>query len=137
MKTRCLIISLLIFAAMGFIIHSAYAETLIMLVPMDNGRPPIVSGEYNWSCLGRADSGQKDALVQIETSDQKVIDELKALKGVIVLTKDAKTGELYTDDLKVLTAASVARVDTKPVKYEVALKVVEVAPVEKEIIIEK
>jgi len=124
MKTRGLLISLLIFSAMGFIVHFAYAETMIMILPMDNGRPPIVSGEYNWSCLGRADSGQKDALVQIETSDQKVIDELKATKDVIVLTKDEKTEELYdAKSLKVLTAASVARVDTKPVEYKVDLYV--------------
>lgn len=116
-------------------VFSVNAETFKVIAPMTNGRPPIVAdGDYDWSCIGRCDSGQTDSILQVTTADAKVVEALKGTKDVIALKEDSKTGEVYCEaSLKVLKPISLQRIDTKPVEYKVALKVVEEEPKETEL----
>lgn len=111
---------------------TAYADELMVIAPMTDGRPPVVEGaDYDWSCMGRCDAGEPDAILQITTPDVKVAEALKATKGVTALATDTKTGEVYEPGTKrILTATSLARVGTKPVEYKAELKVVDEKPVE-------
>ena len=111
---------------------SAHAETFLVIAPMDGGRPPAVEGaDYDWSCMGRCDAGQTDALFKITTKDTKTADALRAVKGVSELVTDSKTSEVYEKTtLKVLKPTMLSRLDVKPIEYEVALKVVDEAPID-------
>ena len=111
---------------------TAYADELMVIAPMTDGRPPVVDGaDYDWSCMGRCDAGQADALFRIVTKDAKTADALRAVKGVSELVTDSKTSEVYEKTtLKVLKAEMLSRLDVKPIEYEATLKVVDVAPIE-------
>ena len=114
---------------------SAYADELMVIAPMIDGRPPVVKGaDYDWSCMGRCDSGHADALFRIVTKDTKTADALRAVKGVSELVTDAKTSEVYEKaTLKVIKPTMLSRLTVAPIEYEVALKVVDEAPIEKQI----
>ena len=105
---------------------SAHAETFLIIAPMTDGRPPVVAGDYDWSCVGRCDTGEPDAILQITTTDAKVAEALKASKDVKPLVTYTNTGQVYEPlTKKIITATSLARVDTKPVEYKVELMTVE------------
>ena len=114
---------------------SAYADELMVIAPMTDGRPPVVEGaDYDWSCMGRCDAGQTDALFRITTKDSKTADALRAVKGVSELVTDAKTSEVYEKTtLKVVKPTMLSRLTVAPIEYKAALKVVDVAPIEEPI----
>ena len=110
---------------------SAYADELMVIAPMTDGRPPVVEGaDYDWSCMGRCDAGQTDALFRITTKDSKTADALRAVKGVSELVTDAKTSEVYEKTtLKVVKPTMLSRLTVAPIEYEAALKVIDEKPI--------
>ena len=111
---------------------SAHAETFLVIAPMTNGRPPVVEGaDYDWSCMGRCDAGQTDALFRIVTKDAKTADALRSVKGVSELVTDSKTSEVYEKTtLKVIKPTMLSRLTVAPIEYEAALKVIDEKPIE-------
>ena len=114
---------------------SAYADELMVIAPMTDGRPPVVEGaDYDWSCMGRCDAGQTDALFRIVTKDSKTADALRAVKGVSELVTDAKTSEVYEKTtLKVVKPTMLSRLTVAPIEYEAKLKVIDEKPIEEPI----
>ena len=114
---------------------SAYADELMVIAPMTDGRPPVVEGaDYDWSCMGRCDAGQTDALFRIVTKDTKTADALRAVKGVSELVTDAKTSEIYEKTtLKVIKPTMLSRLTVAPIEYEAKLKVIDEKPIEEPI----
>ncbi len=111
---------------------SAYADELMVIAPMTDGRPPVVEGaDYDWSCMGRCDAGQTDALFRIVTKDAKTADALRAAKGVSELVTDSKTSEVYEKTtLKVVKPTTLSRLTVAPIEYAGELKVVDEKPIE-------
>jgi hypothetical protein len=111
---------------------SAYADELMVIAPMTDGRPPVVEGaDYDWSCMGRCDAGQTDALFRIVTKDTKTADALRAVKGVSELVTDSKTSGVYEKTtLKVIKPTMLSRLTVAPIEYEAALKVIDEKPIE-------
>ena len=111
---------------------SAYADELMVIAPMTDGRPPVVYGaDYDWSCMGRCDAGQADALFRIVTKDTKTADALRAVKGVSELVTDSKTSGVYEKTtLKVIKPTMLSRLTVAPIEYEAALKVIDEKPIE-------
>ena len=121
-----------IIAILLLLCSAAYADELMVIAPMTDGRPPVVEGaDYDWSCMGRCDAGQTDALFRIVTKDSKTADALRAVKGVSELVTDAKTSEVYEKTtLKVVKPTMLSRLTVAPIEYEAKLKVIDEKPIE-------
>lgn len=126
---RTIIAILLLFCS------TAYADELMVIAPMENGRPPVVEGaDYDWSCMGRCDAGQTDALFRIVTKDTKTADAIRAVKGVSELVTDSKTSEVYEKTtLRVIKPTMLSRLTVAPIAYETELKAVDDKPIEEPI----